>query len=173
MHISNDRKMSPQKKKQFIDDIDTLVAEHQGEEANLLEAIRDFLSKRAADYDWEKDIVPADPKTGYGRLQVAVGEKSNLELVLVYVPRDGGIQKHSHCGWAVVHIVKGIENNIFYKDQGDGKLIETGANSFNAGDTVIIERDVHHSISSPTADGSISLHVYDQAQDKICGAEFF
>ena len=156
---------------QFLAELDELVTNCNSNcTTEQCEQIRQFVEERAAALPY-KDIIPEPCAKGYGRLQLGIGDKSGLELVLVQIPKSGKIQCHTHCGWAVVKVLEGIEVNRFFK-RVLGAWQPTGDSAtYKKGDVAILEdSSIAHEITAPEC--SISLHVYYEPQDKLCGADF-
>ena len=132
-----------------------------------------YLLHHAHTIDWTQyapDVVDQRASGRYGRVRLGIGELTGIELVLVRVPpRDeGAIHRHSHCGWAVVMVLEGIEENTLYKEEHDA-INEMMTQAYQAGEILVLSEEMLHEISSPN--GSLSLHVYSEAQHEACGAE--
>ena len=154
----------------FLAKLDELVADPDRSECEkgLCFHLQELLKKEGLDLPYQS-IVPDVDERGYGRLQVGVGVKSDIELVLVQIPEGGEIKCHTHCGWAVVMVLEGIEDNQFYVEEGNC-LRWVGHKVYNAGEVGVLDGTVAHEIKAPQR--SVSLHIYNKAQDKSCGADF-
>ena len=156
----------------FLQKLDILVADcSSGCNKEQCEKIKKFIEENASDLPYQ-EIIP-EPKDGknYGRLQLGIGERSGLELVLVQIPEGEKIQCHTHCGWAVVKVLEGVEENRFFKDILGAWQPTGDIEIYKAGDIAVLEdRSIAHEIVAPKR--SVSLHVYCQPQDKLCGAGF-
>jgi hypothetical protein len=133
----------------------------------------DYLLEHGNTIDWSQytpDVVEQGASGRYGRVRLGIGALTGIELVLVRVPphSQGAIHRHSHCGWAVVLVLEGIEENTLYKEVNNN-VKEIGKRTYGAGEILALSEDMLHEISS--AHGSLSLHVYSEAQNESCGAE--
>lgn len=132
-----------------------------------------YLLEHGHTIDWTQytpDVVDQGASGRYGRARLGIGALTGIELVLVQVPphSEGTIPRHSHCGWAVVLVLEGIEENTLYKEVDD-TIKELGKQTCSAGEILTLSEEMLHEISSPC--GSLSLHVYSEAQNESCGAE--
>jgi len=74
------------------------------------------------------------------------------------------LKAHDHHMWAVIGVVLGREDNIFWRRTERG--IETaGARTLGVGDVAPLGRDVIHSVVNPTGKYVRAIHVY--------GGDFF
>ncbi len=133
----------------------------------------DYLLDHGHTIDWSQytpDVVDQGASGRYGRVRLGIGALTGIELVLVRVPprSEGAIDRHSHCGWAVVLVLEGIEENTLYKEV-DETIKKVGKQTYGAGKALALSEEMLHAISSPC--GSLSLHVYSEAQNESCGAE--
>lgn len=132
-----------------------------------------YLLHHAHIIDWTQytpNVIDQGPSGRYGRVRLGIGELTGIELVLVRVPPNVGgcIHRHRHCGWAVVMVLEGIEENTLYKEEND-TIKELGKQTCSTGEILALSEEILHEISSPN--GSLSLHVYSEAQHETCGAE--
>jgi len=78
------------------------------------------------------------------------------------------IMPHNHRMWAVIGLLSGCEDNIFWRRiKGDpqGRLEAAGAQALRAGDCVPLGKDVIHSVTNPIPRLTSAIHVY--------GGDFF
>ena len=156
----------------FLKDLDQLVS--SSPDSQLSDNITEYLKQHSTDLPWhelEPNIGDRGEMGRYGRLQLGVGESTGLELVLAHVPpkSEGRIERHGHCGWAVVLVLRGTEVNELFEADSNGKMQCVSTQTFGAGEVAILAPEAIHSIYSP--EGSVSLHVYDRAQAPECGAK--
>ncbi len=71
---------------------------------------------------------------------------------------------HNHNMWAVIGIVSGREDNIFWR-RVEGRIEAAGARTLGAGDVATLGRDVIHSVVNPLGRMTRAIHVY--------GGDFF
>ena len=71
---------------------------------------------------------------------------------------------HDHRMWAVIGILGGQEDNLFYRREGN-HAVEDGGRSLVAKDTVMLGKDVIHAVNSPLDVITPAIHVY--------GGDFF
>jgi len=74
------------------------------------------------------------------------------------------IWPHEHRMWAVIGLYGGREDNIFYRRKEKG-LEEAGGRVLEAKDTVILGKDIIHSVTNPLQEFTGAIHVY--------GGDFF
>ena len=78
------------------------------------------------------------------------------------------IPPHNHEMWAVIGILGGREDNIFWrriKDHPDGVIEAAGARALSTGDVCPMGPDIIHSVTNPIPRLTAALHVY--------GGDFF
>ncbi|TDG20104.1 hypothetical protein E2C05_27265 [Paracraurococcus ruber] len=78
------------------------------------------------------------------------------------------IMPHNHRMWAVIGMVSGREDNIFWRRvPGDpaGRLEAAGAEALSTGDCVPLGRNIIHSVTNPIPRLTSAIHVY--------GGDFF
>lgn len=78
------------------------------------------------------------------------------------------IMPHNHRMWAVIGLVSGCEDNIFWRRiPGDphGRLEAAGAQAMRAGDCTPLGKDIIHSVTNPIPRLTSAIHVY--------GGDFF
>lgn len=72
---------------------------------------------------------------------------------------------HDHRMGAVIGMYGGREDNVYWRRAGDGHrkfpIEPAGGESLGAGDTVILGRDIIHSVINPLEKLSGAIHVYD------------
>jgi predicted metal-dependent enzyme (double-stranded beta helix superfamily) len=66
---------------------------------------------------------------------------------------------HDHCIWGFVGIYQGREANTFYREN-NGALVETGSQTVQAGEVLVMDPDRIHSIANPADMTTIGIHVY-------------
>ena len=71
---------------------------------------------------------------------------------------------HNHNMWAVIGIVSGREDNIFWR-RIPGRIEAAGARTLGPGDVAPLGRDIIHSVVNPLGRMTRALHVY--------GGDFF
>ena len=74
------------------------------------------------------------------------------------------LMPHNHQMFAVIGIYEGREDNVFWR-RGTNGIEADGAKSLGAGDVVVLDRDVIHSVLNPIAKMTCAVHVY--------GGDFF
>ena len=73
------------------------------------------------------------------------------------------IMPHDHHMWAVIGIIDGREDNIFWrrtKDAAAGEIEAAGARTLGRGDCVTLGHDIIHSVINPVARHTSAIHVY-------------
>ncbi len=73
------------------------------------------------------------------------------------------IPPHNHQMWAVIGILGGREDNIFWrriKDHPDGLIEAAGAKALSTGDVCPMGPDIIHSVTNPIPRLTAALHVY-------------
>ena len=78
------------------------------------------------------------------------------------------IMPHDHHMWAVIGILDGREDNIFWrrtKDAATGAIEAAGARALGAGECVTLGHDIIHSVINPIPRHTSAIHVY--------GGDFF
>ena len=78
------------------------------------------------------------------------------------------IPPHNHEMWAVIGILDGREDNIFWrriKDHPEGLIEAAGARALSTGDVCPMGPDIIHSVTNPIPRMTAALHVY--------GGDFF
>lgn len=74
------------------------------------------------------------------------------------------LKPHNHNMWAVVGLVSGREDNVFWR-RTERSIEAAGARSLGAGDVAPLGRDVIHSVLNPIGKMTRAIHVY--------GGDFF
>ena len=74
------------------------------------------------------------------------------------------IWPHEHRMWAVIGLYGGREDNVFYRRKETG-LEEAGGRRLETSDTVILGKDIIHSVTNPLQEFTGAIHVY--------GGDFF
>jgi predicted metal-dependent enzyme (double-stranded beta helix superfamily) len=74
------------------------------------------------------------------------------------------LKPHNHNMWAVVGIVSGREDNLFWR-RTDATIETAGARSLGRGDVAPLGPDVIHSVTNPIGRMTRAIHVY--------GGDFF
>ncbi len=74
------------------------------------------------------------------------------------------LMPHNHQMFSVVGIYAGREDNIFWRRTADS-IEAAGARSLGAGDVVVLDRDIIHSVLNPIGKMTCAVHVY--------GGDFF
>jgi predicted metal-dependent enzyme (double-stranded beta helix superfamily) len=108
-------------------------------------------------------------------LERAFGVPSEAGLNLLYQSRDltvfnfvwapgMSIWPHEHRMWAVIGLYGGREENVFYRRGEDG-LQEAGGRRLDPKDTIILGKDIIHSVTNPLREFTGAIHVY--------GGDFF
>ena len=69
------------------------------------------------------------------------------------------LKPHDHHMWAVIGILFGREDNIFWKRTGQG-IEAVGARALGVGDAAPLGRDIIHSVLNPIGKFTRALHVY-------------
>jgi predicted metal-dependent enzyme (double-stranded beta helix superfamily) len=78
------------------------------------------------------------------------------------------VMPHNHRMWAVISMVTGCEDNIFWRrlpGDAEGRLEAAGAQALRARDCVALGRDLIHSVTNPIPRLTSAIHVY--------GGDFF
>lgn len=95
-------------------------------------------------------------------------QSSKLTIInLVWKPATT-IPPHNHEMWAVIGILGGREDNIFWrriKDHPNGLIEAAGARALSTGDVCPMGEDIIHSVTNPIPKLTSALHVY--------GGDFF
>jgi len=85
---------------------------------------------------------------------------SHLTILHVVWRPEMKVPPHDHRMWAVIGVYGGCEVNRFWcRTKGSG-LHSTGEAAFCAGDAVVLDADVIHSVANPLAHNTGSIHVY-------------
>lgn len=74
------------------------------------------------------------------------------------------LKPHDHNMWAVVGLVSGREDNIFWR-RTEASIEAAGARSLGAGDVAPLGKDIIHSVTNPIGRMTRAIHVY--------GGDFF
>ncbi|MCB1358344.1 MAG: hypothetical protein KDK53_18270 [Maritimibacter sp.] len=95
-------------------------------------------------------------------------QSADLTIInLTWVP-SMTLPPHNHEMWAVIGILDGREDNIFWrrvKDHPDGLIEAAGARALSTGDVCPMGPDIIHSVTNPIPRMTAALHVY--------GGDFF
>jgi predicted metal-dependent enzyme (double-stranded beta helix superfamily) len=108
-------------------------------------------------------------------LASALGEPEHAGLETLYRASDLTVlhfawapwmcfKPHNHNMWAVVGILTGREDNIFWRRAGD-RIEAAGARSLGVRDVTVLGPDIIHSVTNPVGKMTRAIHVY--------GGDFF
>jgi len=95
-------------------------------------------------------------------------QSSNLTILNLAWKPSTTIPPHNHEMWAVISILGGREDNIFWrriKDHPEGLIEAAGAQALSTGDVCPMGADIIHSVTNPIPRLTAALHVY--------GGDFF
>ncbi|UWQ14730.1 hypothetical protein K3556_02210 [Aliiroseovarius sp. M344] len=95
-------------------------------------------------------------------------QSSKLTILSLAWKPSTTIPPHNHEMWAVIGILGGREDNIFWrriKDHPDGLIEAAGAQALSTGDVCPLGEDIIHSVTNPIPRLTAALHVY--------GGDFF
>lgn len=105
----------------------------------------------------------------------ALGEPERAGIQTLYRGRDATVinftwapwmcfKPHNHNMWAVIGILSGREDNIFWR-RTEQSIEAASARSLGSGDVVRLGADTIHSVTNPIAKWTRAIHVY--------GGDFF
>ena len=94
-----------------------------------------------------------------------VHRASDLTILHVVWGPKMEVPPHDHRMWAVIGVYAGCEVNQFWRRAKGPGLRSIGEATLSAGDAVVLDADVIHSVSNPLAHSTGSIHVY--------GGDFF
>lgn len=117
----------------------------------------------------------AEAVSDRARLMAALGPPEQAGLTPLYRSPELTIIKfvwapcmslmpHNHQMFSVVGIYAGREDNVFWRRTPDS-IEAAGARSLGAGDVVVLDRDIIHSVLNPIEKMTCAVHVY--------GGDFF
>lgn len=95
-------------------------------------------------------------------------QSSSLTILNLAWKPSTTIPPHNHEMWAVIGILGGREDNIFWrriKDHPEGLIEAAGAKALSTGDVCPMGADIIHSVTNPVPKLTAALHVY--------GGDFF
>jgi predicted metal-dependent enzyme (double-stranded beta helix superfamily) len=137
-------------------DVDDLVADclTAAREDTPQLAVRDVLGRaieRASDAD---DALPAT-RAEFTPLHLS----DELTVAKVVWAPGMWLQPHDHRIWAAIAIYGGQEDNTFYR-RADGRIVESGGRSYEAGEIALLGDDVVHAVANPRRTLTAAIHVY-------------
>lgn len=95
-------------------------------------------------------------------------QSENLTILKLAWTPSMTIPPHNHEMWAVISILDGREDNIFWRriqDDPEGRIEAAGAKALSTGDVCAMGPDIIHSVTNPIPKLTAALHVY--------GGDFF
>jgi predicted metal-dependent enzyme (double-stranded beta helix superfamily) len=143
----------------FIEDCRTAMADTEPQRAVreiLMRALSEPLNVLAA--------LGVPEKPGVRPLHRA----NDLTILSGVFPANVVVPPHEHRMWAVIGIVSGREDNIYWRrisHEGDSRIEAAGAQSLCEKDVTPLGRDIVHSVINPLPRLSMAIHIY--------GGDFF
>jgi predicted metal-dependent enzyme (double-stranded beta helix superfamily) len=140
-------------KERFIQDCANAVPEGQ-------EAIRELVAEAVSDGARMMTELGAPEHAGLTSL---FRSKELTIIKFVWAPCMS-LMPHNHQMFSVVGIYSGREDNVFWR-RSAASIEAASAKSLGAGDVVVLDRDIIHSVLNPIAKMTCAVHVY--------GGDFF
>ncbi len=144
-------------------DVDDFVAGCRSalSETSAAPAVKEILDRALADPS-SIDAALGGPKPG-GVYPLHVAE--DLTVLQIVWPPHVELFPHDHRMWAANGIYRGQEDNTFFRRGDDGGLVASGGKELVDGDSVVLGREVIHSVTNPRGTHTAAIHVY--------GGDFF
>lgn len=130
------------------------------QEARPEAAVQDLLKRSLAD---PKDVERAFGVPREAGIHLLYRSPGLTVFNFVWAPCMS-IWPHEHRMWAVIGLYGGREDNVFYRRKKPG-LEEAGGRRLEPRDTVILGKDIIHSVTNPLQEFTGAIHVY--------GGDFF
>jgi predicted metal-dependent enzyme (double-stranded beta helix superfamily) len=156
--VSNEDDM-PFDPDRFIDDCCTAMAD-----AEPQRAAREVLTRAVSEPRDVLAALGAPERPGIRSLYRA----DDLTIISGVFPANVIVPPHEHRMWAVIGIVSGREDNVFWRrvrDEDDSHIEAAGAQSLCEKDVTPLGRDIVHSVINPLPRLSMAIHIY--------GGDFF
>ena len=138
----------------FIDDCRTAM-----KDTDSLKAVQEVVAEAVADPARLIEVL-GEPKLGTVN---CLYRSEDLTIINpIWAPRMT-IMPHNHNMAAVIGVYTGREDNIFWrrvKDDPDGHIEAAGADSLGPGKTVLLGKNIIHSVTNPTGRFASAIHVY-------------
>ena len=86
----------------------------------------------------------------------------SAELTIINVLWGPGMtmHPHNHNMWAVIGVYGGQEDNVFFRPDGAGGLIEHGTKILRERDTIALGESIIHQVTNPLDKLTAAIHVY-------------
>ena len=130
-------------------------------EAHPATAVKEILDRALSD-PAGIDAALGGPKPG-GVYPLHVAD--DLTVLQIVWPPHVELFAHDHRMWAANGIYRGQEDNTFFRRGEGGGLVASGGKELADGDSVVLGREVIHSVTNPHGSRTAAIHVY--------GGDFF
>lgn len=129
-------------------------------EAHAPAAVKEILDRALSDPS-SLDAALGGPKPGG---IYPLHRSDDLTVLQIVWPPHVSLFPHDHRMWAANGIYRGQEDNTFFRRGPEG-IVPSGGKELDAGDAVLLGRDVIHAVVNPRATYTAAIHVY--------GGDFF
>ena len=142
-------------------DLDRFIADLRGALAERSrQALREVVARAVAE---PASLLRASGTPEKAAAQVLHDAPDLTVLNVIWAPKQVTFP-HDHRMGAVIGIYGGREDNVFWRRAAEGRkfpIEPAGGDALGDGDTVILGRDVIHSVINPVEKLSGAIHVYD------------